>query len=128
MPYLAGGSWRGQRWFRRLGARMDPRGASGGGCRVLSYVIAGLVLGSIYALCASGLVVTYVSAGVLNLSFGALAFVIARIYYWLQVQHNWATWQAGLLAIVAGGPILGFALWALIFRYMARATQLTKFA
>jgi branched-chain amino acid transport system permease protein len=95
---------------------------------LLSYVIAGLVLGGIYALCASGLVLTYVSAGVLNLAFGALAFLIARLYYWLEVQRNWSTWQAGLVAILLAGPILGFALWAILFRHMQQASQLTKFA
>ena len=36
---------------------------------MLQYVIAGLALGSIYAIASAGLVVTFVSAGVLN--FGA---------------------------------------------------------
>ena len=36
------------------------------GGAVLQYVIAGLVLGGIYAIAASGLVVTYLSAGILN--------------------------------------------------------------
>jgi branched-subunit amino acid ABC-type transport system permease component len=36
-----------------------------------------LVLGGIYAISAASIVVTYVSAGVLNFAFGAIAFFIA---------------------------------------------------
>ena len=50
---------------------------------MLQFIVVGLVLGSIYALAASGLVITYVSTGVLNFAFGALAFFIARTYYYL---------------------------------------------
>ena len=38
---------------------------------MLQYVIAGLVLGGIYAIAASGLVVTYQSAGILNFACSA---------------------------------------------------------
>ena len=41
---------------------------------MLQYLIAGLVLGSAYALTSTGVVMTLVSAGVLNFSFGAMAF------------------------------------------------------
>ena len=37
---------------------------------MLQYVLAGLALGSIYAIAASALVVTFVSSGVLNFAFG----------------------------------------------------------
>ena len=57
-----------------------------GGSPVLQFIVVGLVLGSIYALAASGLVITYVSTGVLNFAFGALAFFIARTYYYLHIE------------------------------------------
>ena len=56
---------------------------------MLQYVIAGLVLGGIYAIASAGLVITYVSSGILNFAFGALAFFVARFYYYLHVQQNW---------------------------------------
>ena len=56
---------------------------------MLQYVVAGLVLGGIYAISAAGLVVTYLSAGILNFAFGALAYFIARFYYYLHSQHHW---------------------------------------
>ena len=48
---------------------------------MLQFVIAGLVLGGIYAIASAGLVITYTSSGILNFAFGAIAFFIARFYY-----------------------------------------------
>jgi branched-chain amino acid transport system permease protein len=93
---------------------------------VLQFVIAGLVLGSIYALAASGLVITYVSAGVLNFAFGALAFFIARMYYWLHVQHNWGIIPAAGLSIFVVSPLLGVLLYVWIFRHLRLSSQLIK--
>jgi len=56
---------------------------------VLGYIFAGIALGSIYAIAASGLVVTYVASGVLNFAFGSMAFFLARFYYYLNTQHGW---------------------------------------
>ena len=56
---------------------------------MLQYVVAGLVLGGIYAIASAGLVITYVSSGILNFAFGALAFFVARFYYYLHVQEGW---------------------------------------
>ena len=57
---------------------------------MLQYVIAGLVLGGIYAIAAAGLVVTYQSSGILNFAFGSIAYFIARFYYYLNTQHHWS--------------------------------------
>ena len=57
---------------------------------MLQFVIAGLVLGGIYAIASAGLVITYTSSGILNFAFGALAFFIARFYYYLHTQQSWA--------------------------------------
>ncbi len=57
---------------------------------MLQFVIAGLVLGGIYAIASAGLVITYTSSGILNFAFGALAFFIARFYYYLHTQEGWA--------------------------------------
>jgi branched-chain amino acid transport system permease protein len=56
---------------------------------VLEFVIAGLVLGGIYAIASAGLVITYTASGILNFAFGALAYFIARFYYYLHTQQSW---------------------------------------
>ena len=93
---------------------------------MLQFVIAGLVLGGIYAIASTGLVVTYLSAGVLNFSFGALAYTIARFYYFLNSQHNWAILPAGLLSILGLGPALGIFLYFALFRYLRLSSVLVK--
>jgi branched-chain amino acid transport system permease protein len=93
---------------------------------VLQYVIAGLVLGGIYAIAASGLVVTYQSAGILNFAFGALAYFIARMYYYLNTQHHWNIAAAGVLCILVAGPAIGVFLYFALFQYLRLSTTLVK--
>ena len=66
---------------------------------MLQYILAGLALGSIYAIAAAGITVTFISAGVLNFAFGSMAYVVARFYYWLNSQHGWSTTTAGIVHI-----------------------------
>lgn len=92
----------------------------------LQYVIAGLVPGGIYAISASSLVVTYQSAGILNLAFAAQAFAIARFYFFLNSGHGWAILPAAVLSILVVGPLLGIVLYLALFRLLRLATPLTK--
>jgi branched-chain amino acid transport system permease protein len=93
---------------------------------MLQYFLAGLALGSIYAIAASALVVTFVSSGVLNFAFGSMAFVVARVYYWLNSQHHMSTISAGLLAILVLAPLLGVVLYAVLFRFVRGKSTLIK--
>ncbi len=90
------------------------------------YVVAGLVLGGIYAISAAGLVVTYLSAGILNFAFGALAFFIARFFYFLRVQQHWSIPAAGVVALLLVGPALGISLYLLLFRFLRLSSTLIK--
>jgi branched-chain amino acid transport system permease protein len=93
---------------------------------VLQFVIAGLVLGGIYAIASAGLVITYTSSGILNFAFGALAFFIARFYYFLHTQQGWSIWAAAVVAIGIASPLLGVVLYAVLFRYLRLASPLIK--
>jgi branched-chain amino acid transport system permease protein len=93
---------------------------------MLQYVLAGLALGSIYAIASAGLVITYASAGILNFAFGSMAFFIALFYYWLHEQHNWGILPSALLSIVVVGAALGAALWAVLFRVLRDRAPLIK--
>jgi branched-chain amino acid transport system permease protein len=94
--------------------------------RVLQFVIVGLVLGSIYALAASGLVITYVSTGVLNFAFGSLAFFIGRTYYWMHVEKGWGILLSAGLSLFVVSPVLGLLLYFGIFRFLRLSSQLIK--
>lgn len=93
---------------------------------MLQYVIAGLVLGGIYAIASAGLVITYVSSGILNFSFGALAYFIARFYYYLHSQLNWGIVPSAVVSIVIAGPALGVFLYFVLFRYLRLSSPLIK--
>ena len=93
---------------------------------MIAFILAGLVLGGIYAISAASIVVTYVSAGVLNFAFGAIAFFIARLYYYLVAQHGWPVYAAAIVAIAITGPLLGVALYFALFRFLTQAQAITK--
>jgi branched-chain amino acid transport system permease protein len=93
---------------------------------MLQALIAGLVIGGVYAIASSGLVVTYVSTGILNFAFGAMAFTVARFYYYLVAQHGWAILPAALLSILGLAPALGIALYFCLFRYLRQSPTVIK--
>ena len=93
---------------------------------MLQFVIAGLVLGGIYAIASAGLVITYTSSGILNFAFGSLAFFIARFYYYLHTQEGWAILPAAVLAIGIASPALGILLYAVLFRHLRLSSPLIK--
>ena len=93
---------------------------------MIEAVVAGCALGGVYALASCGLVVTYLSSGILNFAFAALAFFIARLYYFLHIQHGWGIAPAALVSIVAAGPALGALLWFLLFRTLRLTSQTVK--
>jgi branched-chain amino acid transport system permease protein len=93
---------------------------------MLQYVIAGLVIGGIYAIAAAGLVVTYQSTGILNFAFGAIAYFIARLYYYLNTQHHWSILAAGVFSILVVGPLLGAILYFALFQFLRLSSTLVK--
>src|SRR5580698_8979641 len=90
------------------------------------FVIAGLATGGIDAIASAGLVVTYTSSGILNFSFGAIAFFVARFYYFLHTQHGWAIVPSALVSIVVASPALGVFLYATLFRFLRLSSPLIK--
>jgi branched-chain amino acid transport system permease protein len=93
---------------------------------MLQYVLAGLALGSIYAIASSSLVITFVSAGVLNFAFGSMAYFVARFYYFLNSQHGWTTTAAGAVSILVVGPLLGVLLYFALFQFIRGKSTLVK--
>jgi branched-chain amino acid transport system permease protein len=93
---------------------------------MLQFVIAGLVLGGIYAIASAGLVITYTSSGILNFAFGAIAFFIARFYYYLHTQHGWSIALSAIVSVVIAAPALGVLLYAVLFRFLRLSSPLIK--
>lgn len=83
---------------------------------LLSYSIVGLVTGCIYALTATGLVVTYTTSGIFNFAHGAIGMMAAFSYWQLTVAWGWPTWLALPAVLLVGAPAFG----ALVERILIR--------
>lgn len=93
---------------------------------MLQYIVVGLVFGSIYALAASGLVVTYVSTGVLNFAFGSFAYFVARTYYYLHIEEGWGILASAAMCLLVLAPGMGLFFYLTIFRHLRLSSQLIK--
>ncbi|NLA35204.1 MAG: ATP-binding cassette domain-containing protein [Actinobacteria bacterium] len=96
-----------------------------------SLVIAGAVSGGLYAVMASGLVLTYQASGIFNVGQGAVAFATALTYFQLHQPvesggHGWPIIPAAVVAILIVAPLLGVALDLLIFRRLADAPEAAR--
>jgi branched-chain amino acid transport system permease protein len=94
---------------------------------VNALIVAGLVLGSIYAISVLGLVLTYTSSRVFNFAHGAIAYFVAVFYYWLHTRHGWSVPAAAFVSIGVVSPALGLFLWAALFRRLAYTPPVVRF-
>src|SRR6478672_11315993 len=53
-----------------------------------SMLIIGISIGSVYAVSASGLVVTYTTTGIFNFAHGAIGMIAAYTYWELRINHH----------------------------------------
>ncbi|WP_236795466.1 ABC transporter permease [Amycolatopsis sp. GM8] len=93
---------------------------------MLGYIFAGIALGSIYAIAASGIVITYISSGVLNFAFGSMAYFLARLFYFLNTESGWSTVPAVIVTVLGAAPALGAALYLALFRHLRLASPLIR--
>jgi branched-chain amino acid transport system permease protein len=93
---------------------------------VTPYIISGLVVGSIYAISALGLVLTYTSSRVFNFAHGALAYAIAIFYYYLTRQNGWSIAAAAPFTILVVAPLLGLLLYVVLFKRLTHATPTVR--
>ena len=70
-------------------------------------LVGGLFLGSVYALLATGLVVSNLTSGIFNLAHGALAMILAFLYWELRVNREWNTAVALVVVLFVFAPVLG---------------------
>src|SRR6478752_959542 len=84
---------------------------------ILFWLIVGITYGSVYAVAATGLVVTYTTSGIFNFAQGAIGMFLAYVFWQLQVDWGIQTLVALLLTVFVAAPIMG----ALIERVLMRA-------
>ncbi len=76
----------------------------------LQFTMIGVAVGSVYAISAAGLVLTYTTTGVFNFAHGAVGMVAAYLYFQTKVQLGWPTPVAMIVVIVVLGPVIGLLL------------------
>ncbi len=79
----------------------------------LPVLVAGLSTGSIYALAAMGLTLTYKTSGVFNFGQGAIAAAAAYLFYELHITHHMAWPLAFAITLVGFGMVVGLAMEAI---------------
>ena len=72
----------------------------------LQFLVTGIVTGSIYAVSASGLVVTYNATGIFNFAHGAVGMVLAYLYWQLWQGWGWNPVLSLVLVLLVLAPIL----------------------
>jgi len=73
----------------------------------IGYTIAGIAIGAVYAIAATGLVVTYTTSGVFNFAHGATGMLMAFLYWQLRVHQHWAGPAALVMVLLVAAPLYG---------------------
>jgi len=92
-----------------------------------TFLLIGLTIAAVYAISATGLVVTYITSGVFNFAHGAIGTLLVFIYWELRVEHGWPTPLALLVTLGLFAPLVGVLLDVLVMRrLLAGASVATK--
>ena len=91
------------------------------------FLLVGLSVSAVYAISATGLVVTYLTSGVFNFAHGAIGMFLAFVYWELRVNQGWPTFVALAVTLLVVAPIIGALLDVLVMRrLLAGASVATK--
>ena len=89
-------------------------------------VIYALTAGAIYAIAASGLVVTYTTSGVFNFAQGAVGMIMAFLYWEVRVNHGWPAWIALVFVVLIVAPLFGAVIERTLMRRLVDAPLVVK--
>lgn len=90
--------------------------------KLLVFTLIGLSTGAIYAVAASGLVLTYTTSGIFNLAHGATGMLAAFVYWQLRFDWDWPAPLALGTVLLVLCPLYG----ALVERFIMRGLQNTS--
>lgn len=95
---------------------------------LLGILIFGLASAAIYAVAASGLVVTYTTSGIFNFAHGAVAMVCAFVCWQLSSPQAWGLPVPVALVLTVGvfAPAFGFAIDRVLMRRLHDAPPITR--
>ena len=84
-------------------------------------VITGVSLGSIYAMAATGIVVTYTTTGIFNFAQGAVGMLMGFVFWELTISQGFPQLPALLLTVLVIAPVFGVLLDIVIMRRLVGA-------
>jgi branched-chain amino acid transport system permease protein len=93
---------------------------------IASVLVIGSVIGSVYSVAATGLVITYRMSGVFNFAHGALGMFAAFFFSWLVQRIGLPIFPAMLVTVLGLAPVTGVLLHFLIFRPLRDAPTVVK--
>jgi branched-chain amino acid transport system permease protein len=82
----------------------------------LALTVLGLVFGCVYALSASGIVVTYTTSGVFNFAHGATGMLAAFAYWQLTVAWHWPQLAGLVVVLFVLAPLFGAVVERILIR------------
>ena len=85
----------------------------------IAFSIVGIVVGSIYAVTATGLVVTYTTSGIFNFAHGAVGMFMAFLYWELRVNRHWAAPLALFVVLFVAAPLFGAVIERVLMRNLS---------
>src|SRR3954466_3915029 len=88
----------------------------------LSYTVVGIVAGCVYALIATGLVVTYNTTGIFNFAHGAIAMVGAYSFWQLWQGWGWNPLLSLVLVLFVAAPLFGLIVERVLMRPLQGAS------
>ncbi len=94
--------------------------------KFLTFTIVGLTIAAIYAVIASGLVLTYTTTGIFNFAHGAAGMLFAFVYWQLRFDWGWPAPLALFVVLVILAPLFGVLLEAVIMRGLEGTTETVK--
>ncbi len=94
--------------------------------KFLTFTVVGLSTSAIYAIAASGLVVTYTTSGIFNFAHGAIGMMAAFTYWQVHVSWGVPTWPAFFLVVLVIAPLFGAGIERFIMRGIEGAQEVVK--
>ncbi|HEV7527181.1 MAG TPA: ABC transporter permease [Acidimicrobiia bacterium] len=92
----------------------------------MNLLINGLITGAVFAIAASGLVVTYSTSGVFNFAHGALGMLSAYVYWDVRVNKAWPAPLALAFVLLVFAPAVGALLYRVVIRGLQQTSEIVK--
>ncbi|MCX7619770.1 MAG: ABC transporter permease [Acidimicrobiales bacterium] len=92
----------------------------------VTYTVFGVVLAAIYAIAASGLVVTYTTSGIFNFAHGAVGMLGAFAYWQFHVKWGWPTLLSIAVVLLVIAPLIGVFVERVVMRGLQGVSEVTK--